>query len=429
MSNQSVLLRPRAALLIGAALLSTPAFAQDAQQTVTPPPVVPTVSVPAPAPAPAPERVITFAPQTETVQPVQQAVPEAAPARTATSRTTTTTTTRRVQPEPAARRTTTTTTRTEAPAEAAPAAEPQAAPAPVAEAPAPAPVAAEPATAAETTTTTTETTPPTQSRSPMALIALLALIVLAGAGAVFLLLRRRSRDEIEPMPVTTYADPIAARPAPEPIIVSREPERVQPLVEPVAEAPLASEAAEPLHPIETEAHAHEADKEDLAALAGAAPVAHRPWLELGIRPVRAGTTEEEAAVEFELTIGNSGDLPAEDVHVTTFMLADAEGSEMEQMLLDHQGEDSVPPVTIAPGEGTRIDATLAAPKEGLGRVFNPVVVADARYRLPDGSEGRTAAAFRIGRPSPEEGLGPIGATRPHFVDDVSAELDHVLERA
>jgi hypothetical protein len=66
----------------------------------------------------------------------------------------------------------------------------------------------------------------------------------------------------------------------------------------------------------------------------------------------------------------------------------------------------------------------------MGRVFNPVVVAEARDTLPDGSEGRTSAAFKIGRPSPvSDGVGPIGASRPHMVDNVEAELLGAPEHA
>ena len=112
------------------------------------------------------------------------------------------------------------------------------------------------------------------------------------------------------------------------------------------------------------------------------------------------------------------------------MLADGEGTEMERLLSGHRSDAAVPPVTIAPGDGTRVDAHLAVPKGELGRTFNPVVVAEARYTLPDGSEGMTSAAFRIGRAAPgTEGVGPIGATRPHMVEDVEAELLGAPEHA
>lgn len=425
MKQRPVTLSPRAALFIGAALLSTPALAQE--QTVSPPPVVSTVT---PAPAPAPQPRIVIAPQAPVVQAVPEtAAPEAAPARTTARRAPTQTT----------RTTTATRAVTRAPAAAAPAPEP----APVAEQPAPETVAplaetavVEPAPAPEQAAPA-EPVAPAQN-APIWPWALLGALVLAGAAIALMLRRRRTEDVVYEEPV--HAAPVAAEPVP----VAEEPRYIaRPEVAPAAVA--AAVAAEPVRepetvrepfvdavsdPIETEAVVHDAEKADLAGVIdGDAPVAHRPWLEFGMRPVRAGTTEEEATVEIELTVGNTGDMPATNVHISTFMLTDAEGSEIEDLLLQHAHDDTVPPVSIPAGEGTRIDATLATPKGELGRTFNPIVIADARYTLPDGSEGRTAAAFRIGRPAVEEGLGAIGATRPHMVENVEAELERVLERA
>ncbi|TGX54281.1 hypothetical protein E5A73_09245 [Sphingomonas gei] len=426
--------RPRAALLIGAALLATPAFAQEAPtQTVTPPPIAATAE---PAPAPAPR--IEMAPSAPIVQPAPPPGPRPETATEAAPRAvhsaTRSTQTRQ-------------TARTAAPArQAAPApvAEPAApapvaqSPAPVAEtpvqtaaAPAPAPVA--PAPAAETTTTQTVTS--NGSSLPWLLGGL--LLVLAGAAA-FLLMRRRSdeTDEVEPVyeePVAprVYEAPVAAAPVVEP---RRTPE-VSPFMAATAAAAIAPaaipSAAEEIAEAHVEAELAEPETEDLAGVTDApAPVANRPWLEFGLRPVRAGTSEEEALVDVELTVGNSGDVPARNVRISTFMLADADGGEMESLLTGRVTDTAVPPVTIEPGDGTRVDAHLAVPKGEMGRVFNPVVIAEARYTLADGREGRTSAMFKIGRPSAvSEGVGPIGATRPHMVDDVEAELLGAPEHA
>src|SRR5207237_10869527 len=111
-----------------------------------------------------------------------------------------------------------------------------------------------------------------------------------------------------------------------------------------------------------EAELAEPETEDLAGVTDApAPVSNRPWLEFGLRPVRAGTSEEEALVDVELTVGNAGDVPARDVRISTFMLADAESSEMENLLTGRATDTAVPPVTIEPGDGTRVDAHLAVP--------------------------------------------------------------------
>jgi hypothetical protein len=321
------------------------------------------------------------------------------------------------------------------------------APAPVAEAPAPiaaapvaapAPEAAAPV-AAETATTETRTANESGFAWPWLLGGL--LLVLAGAAAFLLMRRRRDEDELveervyaEPVAPRAYEAPVAPRAYEAPIAAAPVAEpRHEPEVSPFMAATAA--AAIPVAADERDAHVEaelaEPETGDLAGVTDApAPVANRPWLEFGLRPVRAGTSEEEALVDVELTVGNAGDVPARDVRISTFMLADAEGSEMENMLTGRAADTAVPPVTIEPGDGTRVDAHLAVPKGEMGRVFNPVVVAEARYTLPDGREGRTSAMFKIGRPSPvAEGVGPIGASRPHMVDDVEAELLGTPEHA
>ncbi|MET3713035.1 hypothetical protein ABIC65_003754 [Sphingomonas trueperi] len=424
-------LRPRAALLISAAFLATPAFAQEAapQQTVTPPPAV-EASAPQAA-APAPEvRMAPAAPVVQSVPPVEQqmagsanqapSTTDAAPARTALAE--------RSAPRAEARA-------AAQPRQAAAAAQPGPAPTRQAATPAPAPVtqsqpaepAAQPAAPAadvvQTTETTTETTRST-SLVPWILGGL--AVILAAAAAIFLLRRRRTDDDLLVRETATTTEPVAYRPAPQPVAPRSDIGLAAATAAPVM-APVAADRqpiAEPVAEAHVEAKLAEADEAVLEHVVDApAPVANRPWLELGLRPVRAGTSEEEALVDIELTVGNSGDTAARDVRISTFLLADAETSEMEQLLTRHGPAADVPPVTIDAGDGTRVDAHLAVPKGELGRTFTPVVVAEARYRLPDGREGRTSAAFRIGRAAPAaDGVGPIGTTRPHLVEDLEAEL-------
>ncbi|NIJ20717.1 hypothetical protein FHS95_002409 [Sphingomonas naasensis] len=439
MTKSSNPLRPRVALLIGAAFLATPAIAQDAPaaQTVTPPPILTT---PAPAPAAPAARPIQMEPSTPIVQPAPPPGPRpGTEVTTSSERATTTRTTRAAEPRQATRTTTRTTTST---ATRQPAPAPAAAPAaPVAQTPTaavepaappvvtPAPEAAAPAPAAETTTQQTET-----STGGLAWPWLLGglLLILAGATALLLMRRRREPEYVDETVYDTetpraYETPIAA----EPIVAPRREPELAPYVAAAAAMPVVAAAPETVEEARTEAELAEPEREDLAGVTDApAPVSNRPWLEFGLRPVRAGTSEEEALVDVELTVGNAGDVPARDVRISAFMLADAESSEMEGLLTGRTGDTAVPPVTIAPGDGTRIDAHLAVPKGEMGRVFNPVVVAEARYTLPDGREGRTSAAFKIGRTSPVmDGVGPIGATRPHMVDDVEAELLGTPEHA
>ena len=59
----------------------------------------------------------------------------------------------------------------------------------------------------------------------------------------------------------------------------------------------------------------------------------------------------------------------------------------------------------------------------------PVVFADARYTLPDGSEGRTSASFEIGLPG-DGTLDPFPTDRASgLIESVEARLHGELERA
>jgi hypothetical protein len=147
-------------------------------------------------------------------------------------------------------------------------------------------------------------------------------------------------------------------------------------------------------------------EEPLATLAPAAPLAPlapvtpvaaaRPRLTLALRPHRAGVAADGARVEFELTVDNRGDAAAEDVRVATWMLA-AGASDAERALIEPADRADTPPVTIEAGQSRTMEAAVAlASSEVRGGSILPVVVADARYRLPDGSEGHTRASYAVG---------------------------------
>jgi hypothetical protein len=411
-------IRAVASLLCATAFVATPALAQETQAA---PPVVVTPPQSATVPPPPVVRTVPDAPSASTpaAEPAARPLPRAA-ARPAATRTVTRTQTSRPTP-----------TRVAAPAApvvASPAPQPAAPAQPVASAPAPAaPVTAPPAAPVAAGTASTQTT--TTSAVPLwawiggGLAALAILLV-----GVFALRRRRVDDydyAEEPYVEEAYVEPVAVAPVVEPLAVAavaprKEPEflqRTQPAaIEQVAVAP-------------DEVKMVDTDAAEVAALtAGSAPVAERPWLEFAMRPVRAGTNVDEALVEIELTVGNSGTVPAKDVRISTFLLSsDPNGSEMERVLIDPPVDATTDPVTIGPGEGKRIDATLALLKSDMGEnlpaSFRPIVVADARYTLADGSEGRTSASFEIGvTPEEGEGLDPIELSRSSMHENVGAEL-------
>jgi len=394
--------RAAAWLFAAAALPLAPLAAQDPPVVNAPPPVItapPPVTV-----APAPPPAVRIAPP-----PV--AAPAPAPVAT------------RAAPPPArtATRTVRTATRTivRPRAEAAPVRRPAAAPA--APAPAPAPVAAapEPVPVATPAAAAPVAAPERTLTTLWPWLAGAALLLIA-AIAVVALRRRRTEEEVYyDEPVYEPAEPVVEA-APEPSFTHEAPI--------VAAAALHQREAEP---VADEVAIVESDAADVEALAaGSEPIAGRPWLEFLMRPLRAGTSRDDAIVQFELTVGNTGSVEAKDVRISTWMVAGGQGTDMERSLIDPPADATVNEVDIAAGDGARVEARIALPKAGMTEPVLPVVVADARYTLPDGSEGRTHASFEIGRPEGEgEALAPFPIDRSSGLsENVEARLHGEPER-
>jgi hypothetical protein len=170
-----------------------------------------------------------------------------------------------------------------------------------------------------------------------------------------------------------------------------------------------------------------ADEAYVAPVVASAPIAAatetgRPAIALQMRPKRAGVTQEDAVVEFELTVDNHGDAPARDVRISTWMFSAGHASEAERSLIQSDSDADLPAVTIDSGHAKRIESTVALPTAGLDEdAVLPVVVAEAHYRLPDGSEERTTASFEVGV--------PIGDDLAHFdLDNPSGLHDDVVAR-
>jgi hypothetical protein len=391
--------RAAALFLAAAALPLTPLAAQD----------VPTVNAPPPAPAAtAPVMAPQSAVRGPTVEHVAQpgtaraAAPRAAPASRAPVRSARAAPVHQAAP-----------VRQAAPAPVA--AAPVATPAPAAVAAGAAPEVAPPATApAAAAPAAPAAAPAAPAGSGIAtwqwLLAAAAIAIIAIGAALFIGRRRRRAEEL-------YYDEAAYDEAG--------------YEEPAYEAPaaIAEPAFVPAAAAAEEVSVTESDRADVDALAASSePVPNRPWLEFLMRPVRAGTSEDEARVEFELTVGNTGSVPARDVRVSTWMVAAGEGTDMERSLIEPPADATRSQMTIAPGDGARVEGAISLPHEGLHGSVLPVVVADARYRLPDGSEGRTHASFAVGLPS-GDGIAPFDTDRPSGLrDDVEARLHGEPER-
>ncbi|WP_447728743.1 LPXTG cell wall anchor domain-containing protein [Sphingomonas koreensis] len=430
------------AVLLAAAALPATALAQE---TVTPPTVlVPSQQAPAPAAQAQPGES-----RTRIAPGVAEAAEQEARERAATALTATARTERAAaRPQPRDARPA---PRAEAPAR------PAATPAPVTAPESAAPVAATPQTPppTEIVPPPVETAPPAEtavapepaadSNGGTMWLILAALGLAAAAIAGFLLFRRRRDDEVygayETEPVVVQPKPVRERiPAPKPRAadpVAAAPIFVAPRREPVIETPLpASAVSEEPQPSLENAEFVKPDAADIkAVLGGAKPQGERPQLELAMRPTRAGMSRRGAMVEFELTVANAGGLPAEDVRIGAFMLGGnaAAPTEIERLLMHPPADQVVPAERIEPGGGTRLNASVTLPREQVDAGtregedgFTPVLVADARYRLPDGSEGRTAAAFTIGRVNGGAHLVPIALQDdPAMYADIEARLHSV----
>lgn len=399
------------ALFASAAFFNAPVFGQETAPVALPPSPpaeaapVPVVRLVPPSPvqaAPAPAQTPRAAPAPVSAAPAERVATERPRARVpqraapATARTT-----------PAA---------APVPASAPAATAPTPAPAPEAAIPAPVPEAAPPPVQS------TDTGQTTSEGGSGTIVLWLIAACLAGLAVLGLLAwRRRRAVEAAYYEQDHYEEPVDEHRE----IVGVEADDYQPaIVAPSLSAAPAADAGKSSDEIALTA----ADGADVAALAASsAPDTERPWLEFLMRPVRAGTTADEAVVEFELTVGNTGSLPAEDVRISTWMLSRAV-SEMEQSLIEPPAEAATSETRIEPGDGTRVEATVAVPRAQLAGDVLPVVVADARYRLPDGGEGRTAARFAVGLPS-GKGLAPFAvALGEGLRDDIEARLEGEPDR-
>jgi hypothetical protein len=79
------------------------------------------------------------------------------------------------------------------------------------------------------------------------------------------------------------------------------------------------------------------------------------------------------------------------------MVPAGSSTEMEQMLIDRSAEATLPEVEV--GDTQRFDSEVTLRTSGIADdSVLPVVVAEARYTLSDGTEQVTSASFAVGVP-------------------------------
>jgi hypothetical protein len=140
----------------------------------------------------------------------------------------------------------------------------------------------------------------------------------------------------------------------------------------------------------------------------------RPWLEIELRPDRAVVDEEKAAVAFELSVYNSGSVPARDVILeATLFNAGAMQDRQIQLFFDNPVGKGDPIPVIAPMNRVTVNTTVflardqVRPIEIEGRaLFVPMIAVNALYSSA-GSKAQTSASFLVGKETTGEKLAPF----------------------
>lgn len=223
---------------------------------------------------------------------------------------------------------------------------------------------------------------------------LLAALALAG-GAFFLFWRNRSRPALaggpqadlfqapESKPVRWLTPELEPRPVPRPAPAPR------PAATPRAETP----APRP---------------------AGIVSTGLRPWVEIGIQPLRSTVTDASVTFEFELELFNSGSAPARDILVEAIVVN--AGDNQDQDLANFFARPPVPGQridSIPPLNRTAFVTQVVIAREHVhgfnmsGReVFVPLLAFNAFYRRGSG-EGQTSVAYLVGPSTKDDKLAPF----------------------
>jgi hypothetical protein len=140
----------------------------------------------------------------------------------------------------------------------------------------------------------------------------------------------------------------------------------------------------------------------------------RPWLEIEFQPEAAIVDDEKGAIQFEVTIFNSGSAPARDVFVegALFNASPDQDRILAQFFAKSEGQGG-DRITIPPLQRMSFRSVVNLPREQLslfeveGRtLFVPLVGFNAFYRW-SGGQGQTSTSFIVGRNSNGEKMAPF----------------------
>lgn len=246
----------------------------------------------------------------------------------------------------------------------------------------------------------------------------LGIVLALAAGGAWLWQRRRRSDE----------DATAASSEPE--IAPDPPVRQRSGVERAVATPAVAEAAPRM-----------LSRRSTVAAPPPAAVDLRAWIELELRPRRAGLNLLTATADVELLVRNRGGAEATNVRIDARLTSarSNQDAELGQVFAETQGRLAAPAFTLAPGGERVVRALVTLPRDAInvltaaGRpMFVPVVTLNARY-TPGGEgagEGQTAQAFALGIERADSAkLAPFWLDTPSRMVESVAARPHALSIA
>ena len=141
----------------------------------------------------------------------------------------------------------------------------------------------------------------------------------------------------------------------------------------------------------------------------------RPWLEFEVTLGRAIVDEKKAALEFHLSVFNSGSIAARNVLVeaSLFNAGPHQDAQIQGFFNAPLGQGD-PIEAITPMQRISIDSAVILPRDQVepiefeGRLlFVPLIAFNALYAWPGGGPGQTSASYLVGKQTDAEKLAPL----------------------
>ena len=141
----------------------------------------------------------------------------------------------------------------------------------------------------------------------------------------------------------------------------------------------------------------------------------RPWLEFEVTLGRAIVDDKKAALEFHLSVFNSGSIAARNVLVeaSLFNAGPHQDAQIQGFFNAPLGQGD-PIEAITPMQRISIDSAVILPRDQVqpiefeGRLlFVPLIAFSALYAWPGGGPGQTSASYLVGKQTDGEKLAPL----------------------